>query len=73
MHLDPVLLSWLQFAWAIALHILLPAFTVGLVSHIALLEGLHLFTAREIYLRESPVSGLESLRSRSGWASSPAW
>ena len=30
MELDPVLLSRLQFAFVIAFHILLPAFTVGL-------------------------------------------
>ena len=53
MHLDPVLLSRLQFVWVIAWHILLPAFTVGLSSYVAVLEGLHLATAREIYLRLS--------------------
>src|SRR5215469_17864653 len=53
MHLDPLLLSRLQFAWVIAFHILLPAFTVGLASYIALLEGLYFFNGREIYLRVS--------------------
>ncbi len=53
MRLDPLLLSRLQFAWVIAFHILLPAFTVGLASFIALLEGLGFFTGREIYLRIS--------------------
>jgi cytochrome bd ubiquinol oxidase subunit I len=48
-----VLLSRLQFAWVIAWHILLPAFTVGLASYIALLEGLHFFTKREIWWRLS--------------------
>jgi cytochrome d ubiquinol oxidase subunit I len=51
MTLDPLVLSRLQFAWVIAWHILLPAFTVGLASYIALLEGLHFFTKREIYFR----------------------
>ena len=37
----------------IAWHILLPAFTVGLASYIALLEGIHLVTGREVYLRVS--------------------
>lgn len=41
MHLDPLLLSRLQFAWVIAFHILLPAFTVGLASFIVVLEGIH--------------------------------
>ena len=53
MELDPVFLSRLQFAWLIAFHILMPAFTVGLASFIALLEGLHFFTGREIYFRIS--------------------
>jgi cytochrome d ubiquinol oxidase subunit I len=34
-------------------HILLPAFTVGMGAFIAVLEGLHLFTGRQIYLRVS--------------------
>ena len=53
MHLDPVLLSRLQWAWVIAWHILLPAFTVGLASYIAVLEGLYFFTGREIWFRIS--------------------
>ncbi|MGN6142470.1 MAG: cytochrome ubiquinol oxidase subunit I [Mesorhizobium sp.] len=53
MELDPLLLSRLQFAWVIAWHILLPAFTVGLASYIAVLEGLNFFTGRDIYLRIS--------------------
>jgi cytochrome d ubiquinol oxidase subunit I len=53
MSLDPVLLSRLQWAWVIAWHILLPAFTVGLASYIAVLEGLFFFTGRDIWLRIS--------------------
>ena len=53
MDLDPLLLSRLQFAWLIAWHILLPAFTVGLASYIAFLEGLYFATGREIYFRIS--------------------
>ena len=53
MHLDPVILSRLQFAWVIAWHILLPAFTVGLASFIAVLEGLRLATGRDVYARIS--------------------
>nr|WIE91373.1 cytochrome ubiquinol oxidase subunit I [Mesorhizobium sp. WSM4875] len=53
MELDPLLLSRLQFVWVIGWHILLPAFTVGLASYIALLEGMHFFTGREIYFRIS--------------------
>jgi len=53
MHLDPVFLSRLQWSWVIAWHILLPAFTVGLASYIAVLEGLYFFTGREIWFRIS--------------------
>ncbi|MGN6582778.1 MAG: cytochrome ubiquinol oxidase subunit I [Rhizobiaceae bacterium] len=50
---EPVLLSRLQWAWVIAWHILLPAFTVGLASYIAVLEGLYFFTGKEIWFRTS--------------------
>src|SRR5215468_7990279 len=53
MDFDPVFLSRLQFAWVIAWHILLPAFTVGLAAYIAVLEGLNFFTGRQVYLRVS--------------------
>jgi cytochrome d ubiquinol oxidase subunit I len=53
MSFDPVLLSRVQFGWVIAWHILLPAFTVGLGSFIAVLEGLHLITRHQVYLRVS--------------------
>jgi cytochrome bd ubiquinol oxidase subunit I len=53
MDLDPVLLSRVQFAWVIAWHILLPAFTVGAASFIAVLEGLSLATGRAVYTRIS--------------------
>jgi cytochrome bd ubiquinol oxidase subunit I len=53
MDVTPLLLSRLQFAWVIALHILLPAFTVGLASFIAVQEGLRLATGREVYERIS--------------------
>ncbi len=49
MHLDPFILSRLQFACVIGFHILLPAFTVGLASFIALLECIYFFTRRDIY------------------------
>jgi cytochrome d ubiquinol oxidase subunit I len=40
--LDPALLSRIQFGFVIALHFLLPAFTIGLASYIVVLEGLRL-------------------------------
>ncbi len=53
MHFDPLFLSRLQFAWVVAWHFLMPAFTVGLASFIAVMEGLHLVTKRDVYLRIS--------------------
>jgi cytochrome d ubiquinol oxidase subunit I len=53
MEFETLLLSRLQFAWVVAWHILLPAFTVGLASYITVLEGLTLFTGRDVYLRIS--------------------
>ena len=65
MSLDPVVLSRVQFGWVIAFHFrgrgpidaydsppcrLSPS---GLASFIAVLEGLHLATGREIYFRIS--------------------
>ena len=49
--MDALLLSRLQFAWVVAWHILMPAFTVGLASFIAFMEGMHFFTRRDTYLR----------------------
>ncbi|GIL40743.1 cytochrome ubiquinol oxidase subunit I [Roseiterribacter gracilis] len=45
--MDALLLSRLQFAFVIAYHILFPAFTIGLASYLAVLEGLWLVTGRE--------------------------
>ena len=53
MDLDPVFLSRLQFAWVIAWHILLPAFTVGLASFIAFLEGAYAFTRKPVFINLS--------------------
>ena len=53
MNIDPVVLSRIPFAWVVAFHFLLPAFTVGLASFIAVMEGLNFVTGREIYLRIS--------------------
>ena len=53
MHLDPELLSRIQFAWVIGWHILLPAFTVGLASFVAFLEGAYALTRRPVFLHLS--------------------
>ena len=51
--MDALLLSRMQFAWVIAMHMLLPAFTVGLAAYIAVLEGAHVLTRRPVFLRLS--------------------
>ena len=51
--MSALLLSRVQFAWVIALHILLPAFTVGLSCYIATLEVLWWATSRDVYRRLS--------------------
>ena len=48
-----LLLSRVQFAWVIGWHILLPSFTVGLSSYIAVLETLYFVRRREVYFRLS--------------------
>ncbi|MGI4815813.1 MAG: cytochrome ubiquinol oxidase subunit I [Janthinobacterium lividum] len=53
MHLSALLLSRMQFAWVIALHILLPAFTVGLSCFVATLELVWWATGRDVYRRLS--------------------
>lgn len=53
MHLDPLFLSRLQWAWVIGWHILLPAFTVGCASYIAVLEGLSYWRGDPVWARMS--------------------
>lgn len=53
MEFDALLLSRIQFAFVIAFHIVFPAFTVGLASYIAVLEGLYLVKRDDRYLRAS--------------------
>src|SRR5690606_3849726 len=49
MELDALILARLQFAFTIGFHIIFPAFTIGLASFLAVLEGLWLFTRRPLY------------------------
>jgi len=49
MDFDALFLSRLQFAFTIAFHILFPAFTIGLASYLAVLEGLWLTTKRDSF------------------------
>jgi cytochrome d ubiquinol oxidase subunit I len=48
--LDAVVLARIQFAFTIAFHIIFPAFSIGLASYLAVLEGLWLATGRSVYL-----------------------
>ncbi|SDB61704.1 cytochrome ubiquinol oxidase subunit I [Belnapia rosea] len=47
---DALLLARIQFAFTVTFHFLFPAFTIGLASYLAVLEGLWLWTKREAYL-----------------------
>jgi cytochrome d ubiquinol oxidase subunit I len=49
MDLDALVLSRLQFAFTIGFHIIFPAFTIGLASFLAVLEGLWLFTKKPLF------------------------
>ncbi len=48
---DALELARIQFAFTVAFHIIFPAFSIGLASYLAVLNGLHLATKNEIYLR----------------------
>ena len=43
-------LARFQFAFTVVWHFLFPAFTIGLASYLAVLEGLWLWTGRDVYL-----------------------
>ena len=45
-----LLLARLQFAFTISFHFIFPAFSIGLASYLAMLEGLWLKTGQERYL-----------------------
>ncbi|MBX2833364.1 MAG: cytochrome ubiquinol oxidase subunit I [Micavibrio sp.] len=47
--LDPVILARIQFAFTISFHIVFPAFTIGLASWLAIVEGLWLKTGKDVY------------------------
>ncbi len=48
--LDAIVLARVQFAFTVGFHIVLPAFSIGLASYLAVLEGLWLSTGRQVYL-----------------------
>jgi len=47
---DAVLLARIQFAFTVSFHFLFPAFTIGLASYLTVLNGLWLWTKREVFL-----------------------
>ena len=47
---DAVLLARIQFAFTVSFHFLFPAFTIGLASYLAVLNGLWLWTREHRYL-----------------------
>jgi cytochrome d ubiquinol oxidase subunit I len=47
---DALTLARLQFAFTVSFHIIFPAFTIGIASYLAVLEGLWLLTGRNVYL-----------------------
>lgn len=48
--LDALLLARIQFAFTVSFHFIFPAFSIGLASYLAVLEGLWLKTGKAIYL-----------------------
>ena len=54
---DALTLARAQFAFTISFHIIFPAFSIGLASYLAFLEGAWLVTGRDVYLRPLQVLG----------------
>lgn len=48
---DAVLLARIQFAFTVAFHFIFPAFTIGLASYLAVVNGMYLWTKDAAYLR----------------------
>ncbi|GAB2798208.1 cytochrome ubiquinol oxidase subunit I [Halomonas shantousis] len=53
MELDPLLLSRLQFAFVVSFHAIFPAFSIGIASFVALLQGLYVATRNQAWERLS--------------------
>lgn len=48
---DALSLARFQFAFTVAFHFIFPSFSIGLASFLAVLEGLWLWTGREVFIR----------------------
>lgn len=46
---DATMLARIQFAFTVSFHFLFPAFTIGLASYLAVLQGLFLWTGRDVF------------------------
>ncbi|MTI15844.1 cytochrome ubiquinol oxidase subunit I [Rhodobacteraceae bacterium RKSG542] len=44
-------LARFQFAFTVSFHIIFPAFSIGLASYLAVLEGMWLWTGKDVYIR----------------------
>ena len=49
-NVDALLLARMQFGFTVAFHIVFPAFSIGLASFLAVLEGLWLATGRQVFM-----------------------
>ncbi|ETI61436.1 cytochrome D ubiquinol oxidase subunit I [Sphingobium sp. C100] len=49
-NLDAVLLARIQFGFTVSFHFIFPAFSIGLASYLAVLEGLWLRTGKDLYI-----------------------
>jgi len=49
--IDPEFLSRLQFAFTVSFHIIFPSFSIGLVTFLAIMEGIWLKTKNPVYLK----------------------
>ncbi|MET1755325.1 cytochrome ubiquinol oxidase subunit I [Novosphingobium sp. RD2P27] len=49
-NVDALILARLQFAFTVSFHFIFPAFSIGLASFLAVLEGLWLKTGKQLYL-----------------------
>jgi cytochrome bd ubiquinol oxidase subunit I len=47
--LDALMLARIQFAFTVSAHIIFPAFSIGLASYLAVLNGLALWTGRSVF------------------------
>jgi cytochrome d ubiquinol oxidase subunit I len=47
---NPLILARIQFGFTVSFHFIFPAFSIGLASYLAVLEGLWLLSGRSLYL-----------------------